>query len=52
VVVKEVILGCQTPFPLRQEITDHVRGKYKNAKVYQAEMSKTEFNLEIKEVKM
>lgn len=48
--VREVILGCQMPALLRNEVISLVREKYPNAKLYQAEMSKTEFNLVIKEI--
>lgn len=48
--VKEVILGCQMPVSLIKEITNLIKERYQDAEVYQAVMSKTEFNLEFSEV--
>jgi hypothetical protein len=48
--VKEVILGCQMPIPLRQDITGLVRSTYPSAKIFQAEKNKTEWNLDITEL--
>ena len=48
--VKEVILWCQMPSTARKEITSLIRSKYLSARVYQAEMSKTDFDLDIEEV--
>ncbi len=48
--IMEVILGCQMPKPKREEITALVKEKYPSAKLYQAEMSKTDFDLVIEEI--
>jgi hypothetical protein len=48
--VKEVILGCQMPKLKREEIIALVKEKYPSANLYQAEMSKTDFDLVIEEI--
>ncbi len=48
--VMEVILGCQMPKLKQEEITALVKEKYPSAKLYQAEMSKTDFDLVIEEI--
>lgn len=50
--VREIILGCQMEKTRREEIKALVKEKYHEAKVYQAEMSSTEYDLVFKEVKL
>ena len=47
--VKEVILGCQMPMEKKKGISAIVAGKYPSAKVYEAKISATEFDLDINE---